>query len=211
MKLFPLVRFAGSASMVFGRYVYEDEGKPFRPFFNFLGHIDRRIWKLRYRYDRKHQYHLVNTGLEPDYYDIDSIMLHANMALLCRYVEDERGGEDELQKRVDYLHSEEAVKDYGEDMSPWGEPDIEALRIYRWWKTERPANEELYNKMMAARYSGKLEFKPIEGSEYREVIVPAAPEGAPSSEEIWDFEKKLKQDETDNLISLIKMRGSLWT
>lgn len=42
---------------------------------------------LRYRtYDR---YHVVDTGLPPEYHDKDTIILHVNFSLLVAYVEDE--------------------------------------------------------------------------------------------------------------------------
>jgi hypothetical protein len=46
----------------------------------------RRIREY-FRYRLGYKYHMVPTGLEPDYYDIDTRMLHANFELLKEYVE----------------------------------------------------------------------------------------------------------------------------
>jgi hypothetical protein len=68
-------------------------------FFNVLYSIDsffrriRRLWKdkvyypIRYRIIDK--YHIVKTDLKPNYYDKDTIMLHACFSLLVDYVEKE--------------------------------------------------------------------------------------------------------------------------
>src|ERR1700733_10296632 len=39
-------------------------------------YIKDSIWWLRYRLQKKHKYHLIDTKLEPGYYDTDSILLH---------------------------------------------------------------------------------------------------------------------------------------
>lgn len=223
--MFPLFLNAGSASKVLGVEVYGNNGKWVKPIYNVFYFIDRRIvWPLKYRFVKKHQYHLVDTKLKPAYYDIDHLMLHANMALLCRYVEIERGGADKLQDRVDYLLSDQAKIDYEHTpddapISSYADADIEALRIYNWWKHEHQANWDKHDEMLRHRYSGKMRHERADAETEERlgmgklftVILPDIPEGAPTHEELWAFERKLKQDEEDNLISVIKMRGALWT
>ena len=58
--------------------------------------IEDIVWPIERKYDKfvnffryrlTHKYHMVDTGLKPDYYDLDTRMLHANMNLLKDYVE----------------------------------------------------------------------------------------------------------------------------
>lgn len=123
-------------------------------------------------------------------------------------------GEADLQKRVDYLLSEEAKVDYdSEDMSRYASSDTEALRIYRWWKHERPAKVKRHAEMLSARYSGKMLTRPAPefGEGMHELIIPDPTADAPTSEEVWEMERQLDKDDEDNLIALIKIRGALWT
>lgn len=46
-------------------------------------------WWLNYRFNPKHKYTIVNTGLKPGYYDKDWIMLNACFAILVDFVEEE--------------------------------------------------------------------------------------------------------------------------
>lgn len=216
--MFHLYRFLGSSSAeVLGVAVYGKNGKWVKPLHGILHRIREVIWAAQHRWNPRHQYHVVRTGLKPGYYDIDWRLLHANMSLLCDYVEKEYDGEAKLQERIDYLCSEKAQEDYqtsGETMADHAVNDIEALRIYHWWKVKRPAEVARYEEMLHLRYSGPITFKDVSeelGEDLHELIIPEPPEGSPTSEEIWELERKIKQDEDDNLIALIKIRGALWT
>lgn len=48
-------------------------------------------WWFKWRFQRKHQYHLLRTGLRPGYYDPDVRILWAVMAQVERFVADETG------------------------------------------------------------------------------------------------------------------------
>lgn len=98
--------------------------------------IKDAVWWFRWRFDPRHQYNVVKTGLKPGYYDIDTLLLHASMSLLCRYVEDERGGRDKLLERISQLREEEG-KYYGPSHEPWINLEIEVLAIYDWWQDNK--------------------------------------------------------------------------
>ena len=83
---------------------------------------------------------VINTGLEPGYYDIDELMLHGCFALLCRYIEDEQDGAEALQNFIESIRNDE----YTERQVA---SDTEALSLYHWWKVERPENLSNLDKL----------------------------------------------------------------
>lgn len=150
-------------------------------------------WWLFHRLIPRHRYHVVHTGLEPSYYDVDTLMLHACMALLCRYVENEHGGAERLSEFVAELR---AAPDTNapETCEEQAARDDEALAIYRWWKVEKPADEELNERQLTALYGW-----------------PRDPDPFCTEEEFRALETKIDDDEQGMLHRLIDIRGSLWT
>jgi len=55
-------------------------------------------WEIKYRTTKK--YHIVNTKLNPSYYDSSTLMLHACFSLLEDYVEKELGGISNLEEKM---------------------------------------------------------------------------------------------------------------
>jgi hypothetical protein len=100
------------------------------------------LYWFRSRFIPRYRFHVVDTGLPPGWHDVDERMLHACMALLCSYVEDEQGGESGFPNV--------AAGD--------GENDAEALAIYRWWKHERQPAHDCYDVELMAWYGAKDEY-----------------------------------------------------
>lgn len=103
--------------------------------------IRQYYWWVMHRIHPDHRYHIIHTGLKPNYYDIDTIMLHGMMSLLVRYVEDEHDGIDDLinwnnelkQRRInDEFINEDQISS-----------DEEAIVIYNWWKNGRPQKQKI--------------------------------------------------------------------
>jgi hypothetical protein len=98
---FPLASgLGGSGAVVLGRPVY---GRAHKSRFIRWVHgrfyaADKLIWQARYRLQKKHRYHLVDTGLEPSYYDEDYRMLWACMAILVEHVDRGHGGMENLAR-----------------------------------------------------------------------------------------------------------------
>lgn len=195
-----------------------------RPIFRFIDKWDRRlIWGFKYRFIRKHQYNLIDTKLEPGYYDIDTLMLHGNMALLVRYVDKEHGGVEDLQKHVDYLNSAEfeaSPKPDGDHA--WDKVDTIALELYHWWTVDRPADHKLLEDMQISVYRSKksvfdpidVHGNPVSKDEAELFQMRTENTNTPSpftSENVWALEARLLEEDTENLIKLIKIRGGLWT
>jgi hypothetical protein len=109
--------------------------------------LKRRVrdaaWWLRYRVQPEHRYHVVDTGLKPGFHDIVDVMLHANMALLDRYIGECGGAMDvqdkieSLRKEADYLESE-GFDDQALLIYRQADCMEDALAIHLWWNLQRP-------------------------------------------------------------------------
>lgn len=185
------------------------------------------IWALRYRFDPKHQYNIVRTGLPPGYYDTDYRLLHAVMALVCEHVAAE-GGVERMVAGIDDLRKNHQLwAGVTSDPSTWDEQtkawvaenekninghadrDQEALDIYLWWTHVRPAQHAQYENMLMTRYGGS-KFVKVEGGGVT-FSNPNCPDDAPTSEEIHAFQAALDATDQQMLHRVINIRPSLWT
>lgn len=163
--------------------------------------------------------HYLRTNLTPgEYYDLDTRILHALFTELTDLVEVEyasmqRYGEEEHNyvfnkgrcplAGLDYLNWAGQLK-YDEHMgfnpedeeynkpTPQAETAQTTLELYNWWKNRdnRQDPYTLYNKEKSG------------------------PQYSISNDSImrsWKLEREYEQEDTDMLIKLIKIRGSLWT
>lgn len=146
---------------------------------------------IQYRISPRHQYHLVNTGLRPGYYDEDTRMLHACMSLLVEHVERGHGGAGVLQEFTDQLRNEPDLWG-GAPVDSQADHQAEVIAIYHWWKVQRPADWEREDAMSLSLYG-----------EHPAPICTA--------EELWAFEDKLHENDQAMLRRLIEVRRGLWT
>lgn len=74
---------------------------------------DTKYW-FKYRLQKEHKYHLIDTGLEPGYYEIDYRMMHGLFNILKDFCEDERPYHDwcwrESSKELDAEEKGEKYK-----------------------------------------------------------------------------------------------------
>lgn len=212
---FPVASMLGSScAVVFGQDVY---GKGDRKFIRWacrwLYAGDKLVWQAKYRLIKRHRYHLVDTGLRPGYHDEDERMLWACMSVLGDYMRF-HGGPEKLEAFTADLASEPV--DWRRDMTRSQEAhQDEAVSIWRWWKTERPANRKLHGNMVCAVYAGReLKFTPLPGGELSEMTVEEKPDAPPcewTGEDCWEMESKLNADDQAMLHRLIDIRPGLWT
>jgi hypothetical protein len=211
----------GSSSQMLWTDVYGDNGHRVSWLFNIFEYFHDGYRWVRNRVNPRYQHHIVHTGLTPGWHDIDEVMLHANFSLLTRYVEWEKGGVEEIQEHIDYLLSEQADLDYnGLVMSDFATNDIEALALYEWWMVERPQLQARLDQMREERYSViETTFRPVDrdlnevddnDAEFFEMVFKGEENAPHSIEELAAMEDKLREQDTDNLIRLIRIRGSLW-
>lgn len=110
--------------------------------------VECQVWngaKAAWRWVRHRLYPrywpIIRTGLKPGWHDLDAMMLHGCMALLCRYVEDELGGEDKAIEYAEWLDSNPDPNVPSGFFNDQANGLRESVRIYRWWK-QYPENAE---------------------------------------------------------------------
>jgi len=176
----------GSNAQVFGVDVFGDHHDKWwhRAFIMPIYRVGRRIrdavWWVRYRVDPGHKYHLINTRLEPGYYDIDVLMLHGMFSLLRRYVEEEHDGVEDLEKWGRELLGETCEFAVSTSIAQ-GNKELEAVALYRWWMTDRPAMEKRIAELLLLLYGEnrqisftdtgdgvhQMHMSPFEGAKWR--------------------------------------------
>lgn len=116
--------------------LFEIKYKIYKFFYEFPGR-----WWLSHRIIPRHRYHIVNTGLSPNYYDPDQRMLHSVMSIFCDWYENSHHciRVEDFEDRTD------------EDSQMYLETNREAFetykRIYDWWTKEVQKDEcEWINK-----------------------------------------------------------------
>lgn len=205
----------GSSAMVFGWPVFGTEPPAYVRYAHnvFRKLSDAKYW-LYYRLRPSYRYHVVNTGLGPGYHDCNSIMLHGAMALLCSHIEAE-GGVEKLEGFTKEL-MEPGSEGHGprEAVERQASIQSEMLDIYRWWKVQKPIDEQRRDALMMELYSGRdrVSFVPVDGSKLSQMIFKEF-EGSEvaMNEEFRTLEKKIEDDEQSMLHRLIDIRRSLWT
>lgn len=167
---------------------------------DWLYHVLRRLKEFRYwflyRLHPRHRYHVVRTGLPPGYYDQDTRMLHACMALLGDWVE-ENGGVERIVEWSAELRAATNASTQEVNIRQAGIQD-EAIAIHRWWTVERPEAERDKEKALDDWYGWQCDKDPDESSKGKRWEVTNA------------LEKKLAEDDQAYLHRLIEIRPSLW-
>lgn len=185
-----------------------------RPVFAIGNKCHRAKWWLKWRLLPRHRHFIVNTGLEPGYYDCDILMLHACMALLKRYIE-EMGGEMQVEKFNQELRAPGA-----DGYAPLGTcaaqagGQSEALTIWRWWTYERPKDRKRCDALLMILFGGRerVTWEKVEGQPLYEMIFKEFDGHEKKMHKTFRaLEKKINDDEQKMLHRLIDIRRSLWT
>ena len=115
-------------------------------------HVSKWWMQLQYRFNPKHKYHLVDTGLTPGYYEIDERMIHAMFSLLVSFVEREHqfnNPEEDwnhwpsLIERSEQIINGDIADESGADERPWAQAMIKVNQLYCWWTKIRITREEI--------------------------------------------------------------------
>jgi hypothetical protein len=142
-----------------------------------------RNW-IRYRTTRR--YHIVNTRLPPGCYDELTLVLHACMVQVERFVEG-YGGERELEAFTNKLRTD---PDFPEFNLAQADRQAEILEIYRWYK-----KYPFYAKREKELYDA----------------LPRTDNVHDRYKQIDEFEAQQLADEQRMLHRLIDIRPHLWT
>jgi hypothetical protein len=147
--------------------------------------LKRRItdfwWEIKYRTISEHKYNLVDTGLKPGYYEIETRMLYSCFSLLCSYVEKQMPSRSSKYSKIKILTQKDYVNNL-EDYVMFNEREgftehakhyRDIKELYLWWK----------------QYLQNLENDPFFDI---------------------DNEEESYKEQNEKLTKLISLRGFLW-
>ncbi len=182
-------------------------------------------WWVRHRTFDK--YHVVDTGLEPGYYDKDMLMFHAMFQLLVDFVEEECADMHRLYCRhvkfppskdngkagLEYLkmHSKDMKEMREEDNLPYNfldDPYLEIITLYRWWTEDRPRRYEAYDIYEDLGNIGRL-FQETEHGTFQ-YVEPKKKEGF-EDVKLWEVEDYYSEEDTEMACRLVRIRNAMWT
>lgn len=228
-----------------GWYSFRKEFKSNAPIRYFIAHdlVKKCVYPIKWKYESisdwvryrtYDRYHIVNTGLEPRYYERDTLMLHVNFSLLVDYVECGLAWKSYWTEQQPDRWKREHIPFYNY-IKPLRRPDLglkhlawestlddpslpayeqspqqakrarEVLKLYDWWKNIRPARKEIVPK----RPDGSDDFFSLFGNNFKNT-----PEGKAYMRDLKRMSaQEAKWDKEDDamLIRLMKIRRGLWS
>jgi len=192
--------------------------------------IQRKLWDdtihaIKFR--TTHKYNVLHTGLEPNYYDLDTRILHGLFNELVNFVECEKAwmnvvwgkepGKRGLFERfrspelgIQYLQSEIDLE--GDENKVNAETAKETLALYKWWK-------EVYltrpDPIDASGWSAYLDLRREQGHDILEHHNNRSEDEKQKEQmlirNLNEIEEAYAKEEEEMLLRLIKIRKSLWT
>lgn len=207
----------GSDDAVLGVPVYGGKQRiwhklTIRPLYKLGRRLNSAKWWVLRRFHPRHRHHIIHTGLEPGYYDEDTLILHGCFAMLERYIQ-WHGGDVDLQKWSEELKKEPDSNAPEGLQSRQAERQMEAVDLYRWWKVERPNDIARRDDLMMQLYGGnRIRFQPTNHPMLSQMeFTPFKPDEKAMEREFRALERKIDDDEQAMLHRLIDIRRSLWT
>jgi hypothetical protein len=189
-----------------------------------------------FSYNIFNTYHKVDTGLTPNYYEVDTRMLHANFNILKDFVECElawsrhfyheespwytklsivrmynRSTFRDPKLGLEYLEWASSLDD--PNLPPYERCDHQAVsarethELYDWWVNKRPARKKIH----IPEYNNQgLELFGCIDEDF-DNNAPDYVKAKSVMAEQTDQESKWMEEDDEMLIRLIKIRRSLWT
>jgi len=108
---------------------------PKQVFKKFSSRVNDMLWELRYRFDPRHKYNILKTGLEPGYYDPDIQIMYAVMNAFATWVETNDALDSKIILAQEPVFEEQETEDYYQSRKDSFDDFREAYRL--WLKFER--------------------------------------------------------------------------
>jgi len=166
-----------------------------------------------------HKFHIVRTKLTPSsWYDTDVRILYAVMGLVEWFVENDmrHPTKEEYQEEVDRINKENTCEWKESELQCWKdqyERGEKIIGIYNWWKNFDKRGEEITISLNAWHEHAKS-FK-IDPEDWFGKSRPMTKEDEDEDKRLLDYhrelERKLNQEEQDNLKLAIELRESMWS
>jgi hypothetical protein len=232
-----------------GWRLFEQEFKEVAPIRYWFKHNFKRAviypikWKYNtvtdwIRYRTTHRYHVVNTGLPPSYYEVESRMLHVNFTLLKDFVEIEQARQRYLwsYERKDTPTWCEKHMPFYRLVYPFRRPDL-GIKHFEWAATlddpslppyERADKQAQDAREILALYKWWVDIRPTRREkEYKEysdqglgVLGSLDDDFDHNAEDYKAFREAMDEnanmedmwntEDEDMLVRLIKIRRGLW-
>lgn len=181
---------------------YHKKHNPIRYFLNhefepmFVWPITHRVKRVTdwIKYRTYKRYHIVDTGLEPGYYDTDTKMFHACFNMLKEFVEVEKAhhwnwmGENLKGKDAGIAHLEWEMTIPEEWSRDQAKNAREIYELYEWWTIERPNRQDPWDLLNEDETEYDKKYGKMD-----------------------KLEVKYAKEDQRMFIRLIKIRKALWT
>lgn len=163
--------------------------------------IDNAIWWVAHRIIPRYRFHMVPTGLKPEYHDVDSRMEGALFELLKFHVEEERGGKDALAEEIRDLREEYTDKTaFGYDRVMEQIAHMQRiLDVYIWVTETLPRLREEYDRVEEewhSRYTTTSRNDPEQRARLQATL---------------DMEVFIHDEISRKLVEIVEIRNSMWT
>jgi len=191
--------------------------------------------QFKYRLQKQHRYHLIDTGLGYGYHEIENRMLHGMFNMLKDFIEIEKAhmhyyslekgdvkssprfaGLAHLDWEIALTHDKDYADHSGEPELA-GEPTEQAIvaqkikDLYLWWVDTRPARIDPWDEEFKRRKENKEEVK----MDIFEMWGNENKEEKESRKKFFDEKQAIEdaytKEDDDMLIKLISIRHSLWS
>jgi hypothetical protein len=146
-------------------------------------------WKILHRFHPKHRYHVVDTGLEPGYYDPCTQIFASNFQLLCDFVDN-----NVKWDRIDWEGDEAHV-------AAWKEMN----ELVHWYREIYPNRED---SLEVHRPEPRVEWKKVFNEKHKDD--PDVIEYRKYLDYVNTEEAQWEKDDEENLIRVIKLIPFLW-
>jgi hypothetical protein len=191
---------------------------------NIFQRLTNIVYWFKYRFVKEHKYHLIDTKLKPNYYEIDNRMLYGMFSMLVDYVEIELGHQDKwhnenknltyreyglnhLAWAKDLVYDEESTKEHYPELymtpTPQAETAKEVEHLYLWWMDIRPNRPDPWDYPRDERPENESAIE-ILGRHISD-------EERQHMDNASKLEQQYYEEDTEMLIRLIKIRQGLWT
>lgn len=221
---------------------WEEEQKKTRPIMYFCQlvvwqkikdtceNIHRKFWHdpiYEIKYRTTHKYNVLDTGLIPSYYDLDTRILHGLFNELVNFVECEKawmnvvwGKEPGKRGLFERFRSPELGVQYlqweidlgGDENKANAEIAKETLALYKWWKEVYPTRPD---PMDASGWSAYYDMRREQDHDLLDDHNNRSEEDQQKDkmaiERLHEIEEAYAREEEEMLIRLIKIRRYLWT
>jgi hypothetical protein len=114
------------------------------------------LWAFRYRFDPRHKYNILKTGLKPGYYDPDMQILYAVMNSFATWVETNDALDSKIILAQEPVFEETETEDYYQSRKESFDDFREAYRL--WLKFERDPLGYSDRVCFTKNEHGKLEY-----------------------------------------------------